>query len=254
MQNHFRPKWLALSLLALVPTVASADDTPVEATLAEAWVAWQEELAEPIDWAYSFALRSRDVRPIDHERRRLLAEIELIGQTMDIGGRPEVARALDVWSETVDAMETAPRMRSAERLDLPRLLANLRHAPDSARMEHIGYCTPPDWVELWSLDGVDRHEWAPGMTLQDLLAKPSRAALRGTDTAAVVSPVGEVNVFGAAPWNREDTAIAPGTRVMTHLHVRDLGGSVEGDLLNQRLPRFLATRLPGDDCTLRELP
>ncbi|ADC71138.1 hypothetical protein TK90_0623 [Thioalkalivibrio sp. K90mix] len=254
MQNHFRPMWLALGLLALAPAVGSTDDTPVEPSLAETWVAWQEELSEPIDWAYSFALRSRDVRPIDHERRRLLAEIELIGQTMDIGGRPEVARALGVWSETVDAMEKAPNVRSAERLDLPWLLANLRQAPDPTGMEHIGYCTPPDWVELWSLDGVDRHEWTPGMTLQDLLAKPSRAALRGTDTAAVVSPIGEVHVFGAAPWNREDTAIAPGTRVMTHLHVRDLGGSVEGDLLNQRLPRFLATRLPGDNCTLRKLP
>ncbi|WP_018862509.1 MULTISPECIES: capsule biosynthesis GfcC family protein [unclassified Thioalkalivibrio] len=254
MRKHVHTLWLALGLLALAPSAGSADDAPAEDSLAETWVAWQDELSEPIDWAYGFALRSRDVRPIEHERRRLLAEIELVGQTMDIAGRPEVAQALGAWSNTVEAMEAAPEARSAERLDLPWLLANLRHAPAAANIEHIGYCTPPDWVELWSLDGVDRHEWTPGMTLQDLLAKPPRAALRGTDTAAVVSPLGEVHEFGVAPWNRENTAIAPGTRVMAHLHIRDLGGSVEGDLLNQRLPRFLATRLPGDNCTIRKMP
>ncbi|WP_019623636.1 capsule biosynthesis GfcC family protein [Thioalkalivibrio thiocyanoxidans] len=254
MRNHSHSLWLAAGLLALAPYVGSAEQEPAEESLADSWVTWQDELSEPIDWAYGFALRSRDVRPIEHERRRILAEIELIGQTMDVGGRPEVAQALDTWSQTVDAMDASPQVRSAERLDLPWLLANLRHAPAQTDIEHMGYCTPPDWVELWSLDGVDRHEWTPGMTLQDVLDKPSRAALRGTDTAAVVTPLGEVHVFGVAPWNREDTTIAPGTRVMAHLHVRDLGSSVEGDLLNQRLPRFLATRLPGDNCTIRELP
>ncbi|OOC48935.1 MULTISPECIES: capsule biosynthesis GfcC family protein [Thioalkalivibrio] len=254
MQHPIRFPWLALCLLAAAPSAGLADRSPAETPLTDHWVAWQGELSAPIDWGYSFGLRSRDMRAVDHERRRLLAEIELIAQTMDIAGRPHVAHALDNWSRTVESMEPTPHARSAERLDLPWLLANLRHAPTATDLEHIGYCDPPDWVELWSMDGAQRHEWDPGMTLQDLLSRPPRAAVRGSDTAAVVTPLGEVHVFGVAAWNREDSTIAPGTRVMAHLNIRDLGGTLEGDLLNHRLPRFLATRLPGDNCTLRTLP
>ncbi|WP_018878548.1 MULTISPECIES: capsule biosynthesis GfcC family protein [unclassified Thioalkalivibrio] len=254
MQKPLRLFWPVLCGLVLIPAAGQADTAPAGTPLPDHWVAWQGERSEPIDWAYSFGLRSRDKRSVDHERKRLLAEIELIGQTMDIAGRPQTARALNDWSRTVESMEPAPRARSAERLDLPWLLANLRHAPATADLAHIGYCKPPDWVELWSMEGVQRYEWRPGMTLQDLLGQPSRTAVRGSDTAAVVTPLGEVHVFGIAPWNREDSVIAPGTRVMAHLNIRDLGGTLEGDLLNQRLPRFLATRLPGDDCTLRTLP
>lgn len=246
--------WLILGGLALTSTAAQAERAPGAPSLADHWAAWQGELSAPIDWAYSFGLRTRDTRSVDHERTRLLAEIELIGQTMDIAGRPQTARALAEWSRTVRAMQPTPQARSPERLDLPWLLANLRHAPATTDLKHIGYCEPPDWVELWSMGGVQRYEWQPGMTLQDLLAQPERAAVRGSDTAAVATPLGEVHVFGIAAWNREDSAIAPGTRVMAHLNIRNLGGTLEGDLLNQRLPRFLATRLPGDDCTLRTLP
>lgn len=239
------------ALLLVIGLAAGTEARPAD-NLLDAWIAWQGEQAAPINWAYSFALRERDTERLARQRDRLVAELEIVQRTMQAAGQP-AADGFVQWLDTLEEM-TPLAARSPERLDLPWLAADLRRSPSSERLRHMGYCDPPGWVELWSPQGTHRMTWEPDTTLAGLLAALPRAAVRGIDHAAVVTPLGEVREVGVAAWNREDTALAPGSRIVLLFPDAGLGSTLEGDLINERLPRFLATRLPGDDCRLRPLP
>ena len=250
-QPPSRARRLLPALLLVIGLAAGSEARPAD-TLVDAWIAWQGEQVEPIHWGYSFALRGRDAESLARQRGRLIAELETVQRSMQASGRAAVD-GLGEWIHTLEAMDPLAA-RSPERLDLPWLAADLRRSPATARLRHMGHCQPPDWIELGSPDGTQRIAWEPDTTLTGLLAAAPRSATRRIDHAAVVTPLGEIHEFGVAAWNREDTALAPGSRILLLLPDSGLGGTLEGSLLNERLPRFLATRLPGDDCQLRPIP
>ena len=251
LQSPALSRRLFPALLLMVGLTAATEARPAD-TLVDAWVAWQGEQAEPIHWGYSFALRGRDAERLGQQRDRLIAELQMVRRSTQAAGQP-AAEGFAQWIEALVAMDPLVA-RSPERLDLPWLAGDLRRSPATERLRHMGHCQPPDWIELWSPDGTRRIAWEPDTTLTGLLAAVPRSATRGIDHAAVVTPLGEVHEFGVAAWNREDTALAPGSRILLLLPDSGLGGTLEGSLINERLPRFLATRLPGDDCELRTLP
>ncbi len=68
----------------------------------------------------------------------------------------------------------------------------------------------------------------------------------------LITPSGEQHPRGIASWNHQATPLTPGSRVMLKLpaNLGDTGGIRE--LINERLPTYLATRLPGEECTVHE--
>ncbi|MCE8014822.1 hypothetical protein HOP62_01885 [Halomonas sp. MCCC 1A17488] len=255
---------LALTLTLLLPALlppplaASAQrEAPASgampATLLEAWLAWQAEQPEPLDWAYSFALRNSDAATLAGLRRELLAEVAALGDALALMGDARQASRLQAWHQALRELPI-DAARSPERFDLPWLAASLRRNLPTARLAHLGSCEPPGWVELWHAAGVTRLTWQPGMTTADAVAQLPAAGRDELDQAALISPLGTATTLGVARWNRESAPLAPGARLVLLLPRHGLGGTQEGSLVNQLLVRFLATRLPGDACTLWPTP
>jgi hypothetical protein len=174
-----------------------------------------------------------------------------------------VAEGLKRWQAALRELSDG-RVRTPGRFDLPWLGANLRQVPPLAAIAHWGFCAVPEWVEVWSLDGVSRVPWSAELHLADIYRALSSTA-RQADYAALIVPSGEVLRRGVAAWNRQTTPLAPGSRVVFELPGRQglrgalsfpstsvafPGTRVESDLVNRLLPALLTTRLPGDDCPL----
>jgi hypothetical protein len=148
--------------------------------------------------------------------------------------------------------------RTPGRFDLPWLGAHLRQDPPLAKIALWGSCQPPGWVEVWHPGGVTRLPWREGMTLDEAIERLARGADGEADVSAdyawLITPTGERHRRGIAAWNAQTTPLAAGSRVMLALPGSPSarlpsGSQVAGRLVNQRLPDYLATRLPGDDCT-----
>ncbi|TDR57236.1 capsule biosynthesis protein GfcC [Halomonas ventosae] len=247
---------LLAALLALLPLAAQAQPATAPPTLVEAWLAWQEERQAqgqpPFDWAYSYALRESDAAELERRQARLAAELEGLAAVVRAQGKPSTARGLAAWGRNVAEHDTLPA-RTPEPLGLPALASDLRHNPAMRGISLLGTCTPPAWIEAWTRHGVERLAWQPGMTLDDALAALPAGATRGIDSAVVISPQGVRHERGFAAWNHQAAPLAPGARVVIQLPERGLGGTREGDLINRELAAWLATRLPGEDCSLWEV-
>ncbi|RAH38205.1 hypothetical protein C9J49_007220 [Halomonas sp. SL1] len=218
-------------------------------TLVDAWLSWQQERQtteqQPFDWAYSFALRQDDAAEMADQRARLIAEIDGLGPVLAAGGQRQLPDTLARWAQQLRDMPAKPA-RSAEPLGLLTLAGALRRNPPMADIATFGTCRPPEWVEAWTLAGVKRIAWRPGLTVSSLLDQLPAADTRSLDTISLVSPRGETRILGVAAWNRQNAALAPGARIVAQLPEH----SLEARLINRELAAFLATRLPGDDCTL----
>ncbi|MDR5893277.1 capsule biosynthesis GfcC family protein [Halomonas mongoliensis] len=253
--------WLAAALLAGPLLAASAAQAQVPAppsTLAEAWMAQLERENAPVAWSHSVALRRDSAARLPERRARLVEELTTLVVSARVAGKAPLAAGLSAWAETLAADDPLAG-RTPGRFDLPWLGANLRHDPPLAALADWGLCAVPDWVEVWSLAGVTRLPWRPGLSLTQLMSELPRDARARADHAAVIDPLGQVRRLGIAAWNREESSLAPGSRVMVQLPgAQGLSGAlpfpgttVESDLINERLPAYLATRLPSDDCTLQ---
>ncbi|MDW7749071.1 capsule biosynthesis GfcC family protein [Halomonas sp.] len=252
----YKPLMLA-TLLATLPLVANAQPKTTPPTLAEAWLAWQEarltQGKAPFDWAYSFALRSRDAVTLEPRQARLSAEMRAVASVISTYRDTDTARALGRWAEVLNE-QPIRHARSPGPMGLPELAGDLRRNPSMADITQLGTCTPPSWVETWTLEGVGRLTWQPGMSLSRVLNALPPTAIRGIDHVMVITPTGDQQRRGIAAWNLEPSPLAPGARVIVQLPERGLGGTREGHLINRELSAWLATRLPGDDCTRWETP
>ncbi|MBB3229740.1 capsule biosynthesis GfcC family protein [Halomonas stenophila] len=247
---------VALGWLAMLPGLAQAQPVAASPTLLEAWLAWQEERqtrqAPAFDWAYSFALKANDAQGLEQRRRRLVAELEVLSNALALARDSDTADALTDWQRALSSLPALPA-RSPRRLGLPHLASDLRRNPAMGDIAALGTCQPPAWIETWTLEGVERLPWTPGMTADQALASLPAGATRGIDRVTLVTPLGETRDLGIAAWNHEAAPLAPGSRLVSRLPQRGLGGTVEGDLVNRELAAWLATRLPGDDCTIRDV-
>lgn len=238
-------------LLLEVPLPGTQESTP----LSEAWLTTLAT-EQRLDWAYSLVLKRTTAHELEQRQHRLVAELGTLEASARLSDRAALANGLRDWRQQLQRYD-ATRARTPGRHDLPWLAADLRRDLPLEALHYWGQCQPPRWVELWGLGGVARVTWQPGLTLQALLSAAPEAAGDGNQ-AVLISPHGDQQVRGIAAWNRETTQLAPGSRVMVLLpgpqglrKASPFPGTLEESRwINQHLPRFLATRLPGDVCTL----
>ncbi|MCL7939474.1 capsule biosynthesis GfcC family protein [Halomonas sp. ATCH28] len=254
-------KHLTVGLVLGLSISQANAQTASSSTLADAWLQWQQANPAPVAWQYAFALRHDTAADLRNRRRQLIAELRTLTVSSRVAGRSDRVAALTVWRERLASWDD-DQTRTPGRMDLPWLGANLRHNPPLSRIVHLGVCDTPGWVEVWSLDGVTRLDWVPDLTMDDVLDALSQEAAQDADHAAIVSPNGDITRRGVAAWNHETSPLVPGSRVMLELPTRQglraalpfPGTTHEADLINTRLPALLATRLPGDDCTMTRTP
>lgn len=188
--------------------------------------------------ALPFALLAHDT-PRSHDTGvRLMHEITTLRRAARLRGDATTQGALAQWRRVIMAQQDAPR-RSRTLPDRDRL--------PLSELAHWGYCLPPDWIEVWGATGVARQPWTPSLTLAGVAASASHL----TPTHAWhVPPQGEPRRHGIAPWNREPVELRPGSRVVVEWPAQQpaMGVNVERHWVNERLPRWLATQLPGDEC------
>lgn len=247
----------ALGQAAQNQVVQSQEPQETEATqrLSDGWLD-RLSSASAIAWSHAFALREDTAKTVGRQRRRLVAELETLITSARLGGNEMRAAGLTAWRQQLANDESLPA-RTPGRFDLPWLGAHLRKDPPLAKVALWGSCDPPAWVEIWHLAGVTRLPWQEGMTLDEVLERLSPAAYASADNAWLITPTGEQHRRGIAAWNAEPTPLSPGSRVMLELPGAEPSLSnplssrslAAGGLVNERLPAYLATRLPGDDCT-----
>lgn len=245
------PRFARLLLLGLTLLPLSSQ---AETTLRDAWL---EQATLPAA-GYAVYQRADDVAHHRRQGRELQAELGLAARHAAERGELPWAHAFARWEQQMAAYRQAPQQaRTPGRVDLTALVAAPRHTPRLSALAHFGGCEPPTWVEVWHVGGVTRLTHRSGMTVAQALDTASEGrAQRQVDRAWRISPLGRVRDVGIAAWNHEPIEVTPGSRVVQRLPdaiTADdaLGGA---DWIDDSLPRYLATRLPGDRCTLHPLP
>jgi len=245
---------LALTLgLLLAPygALAQPAEPSSQVRLSDAWLSTLQQTDQQVAWHHAFALREETAEGLETQRRRLAAELAPLILSALANGQASLAAGLTQWRETLESTPPLPA-RTPGRHDLPWLGANQRYDPVLSRIPSWGYCAVPDWIEMWHLGGISRVTWQPGLDLNQALSGLPDLASRDAEQAMVITPAGKQHTRGIAAWNRQATSLTPGSRIMLKLphHVGETSGIRE--LINERLPAYLATRLPGDSCIVQE--
>ncbi|WP_165927542.1 capsule biosynthesis GfcC family protein [Halomonas marinisediminis] len=230
-------------------------------TLIDAWLWWQQAHPGPVAWQQAFALRHDTASKLRERRQRMVGELATLAVSARVAGDTKGAAALMTWRREL-AEWPLVEARTPGRMDLPWLGAHLRDNPPLSHIAQLGVCERPQWVELWSRDGVTRIDWVPELTLLSAIKALSPTAADHVDHAALITPMGQIHRRGVAAWNHQATPLVPGSRVVLELPTRQgLRGALpfpgtthEADLINTHLPELLASRLPGDDCRIRNVP
>ncbi|WP_136254415.1 hypothetical protein [Onishia niordana] len=235
--------WLAGSILVLITAEAVAQPAPQ--TLRDAWLALDSASPSP---AYTFYRYKDDGTGRHQELKRLAAELKTIGQEMALDATHAMPGLMQWHERALAFAATSKQSRSLGRADLATLVARPRLNPTLSSLANAGFCSVPDWVEVWHPAGVTEVAYQPGLTLDATLAhvglaKGSSRAEIG-DNVAWISPMGDIRRVGIQAFNDQSLTLPPGSRIvvpMTH-------DSPSARWVNEQLPKLLATRLPGDDC------
>lgn len=214
-------KSLTAAVLCIAP-LASLHAQPTisgqPASLIDVWFALPD--IEAIAWPYAFMRAdSTDVSEKAH-RADLFDQINQLRWRLEAGGYAELAKAVTRWKSELAKTE---HYRQPGDWSPGWLMAHPNKRPPVSRVAAIGYCAVPNTVEIWDEAGVHRVDWTPRLHLSDLLDRDPDLKGGTTDEIAIVSPQGDVDHYGVAPWNYADTELAPGSRVVGAI---DLDGAV----------------------------
>lgn len=243
-------KGLMLAGMMLLPLAAAAQQSAPR--LSDAWfdTLQLQQSGRRVTWSHAFALEQPTVDELDFQQRRLMAELGPLINEARLTGRPGLAEGLLAWHTELKGHSLLPA-RTPGRHDLPWLSAHQRGDPLLANIALWGHCRVPSWVEVWHHGGVSSVTWHRGMTLDQALASLPEAAIRQAETATLVTPDGTPHTRGIAAWNHQATPLTPGSRVI--LPLPESGHHTAAvRVVNQRLPTYLATRLPGSECEIFE--
>lgn len=232
----------------LMPLAAAAQQPATR--LSDAWLDTLQQSDRAVAWSHAFALERPTADEIGFQRRRLMAELAPLIDEARLTDQPGLTEGLRAWHAELERRPALPA-RTPGRYDLPWLGANQR---DDLPLDDIslwGHCRLPSWVEVWHHGGVSRVAWHQGMTLDQALAALPEAATRRAETATLITPDGTSHGRGIAAWNHQATPLTPGSRVVLPLPESRLHGAA-ARIVDQRLPAYLATRLPGDECEVFE--
>lgn len=220
----------------MTTSVGIVDETPVLKRLANQNTFGYIQSTWPSQ-AISFALLPYDQRDTREAGVRLMHELTTLQRAALVSGNDISRSAMAQWRSVIRAQLDEP-LRSRDLPASERLPLN--------ELAHWGYCLPPRWVEVWSINGVTRHPWQSSLTLEDVTGSRSHQSSH----AWHISPQGQLERHGIADWNKEPVSLAPGSRVMVEWSAQHptMGVNVERSWVNERLPRWLAAQLPGEDC------
>ncbi|MGM0914253.1 MAG: capsule biosynthesis GfcC family protein [Pseudomonadota bacterium] len=239
--------WLTAACL-LVPAGAVAQQPEPASRLSDAWLNTLQQGNQRVAWSHAFALERDSADALEARRRRLIAELETLIQETRLTDNAELDEGLAAWQASLESTPALPA-RTPGRHNLPWLGANLRQDLPLSRVSLWGHCAVPDWVEVWHLGGVSRTTWQSGMNLDQALAGLPESARHGVEQAVMITPSGEQHTRGIAAWNHQATPLTPGSRVMLQLPAKRMN-STSRRIVNSRLPGYLATRLPGEECEI----
>ncbi|MEQ5801930.1 hypothetical protein [Halomonas sp. H10-9-1] len=240
------------ALLMATPVVAQPTQQ-----LSDAWVSVLGGVPGAISWGHAVATRRATLESLPVQQARLRAELDTLVASARLSGNGALSQGLAAWRQAI-ADADLTRSRTPGRHDLPWIAADLRRDLPLTAVASFALCEPPRWVEVWHLGGITRVRWQSQMTLAGALSTLPDNATTKINRAAVISPLGELQMRGIADWNNEATGLAPGARVVLLLPEAQglraalpFPGTVEeAGWVNQALPEFLATRLPGEECQL----
>lgn len=232
---------LCLVLACAWPAMA-ADNGPRAATPTTLFDLWfRLQPAGAIAWPYTY-IRHRDTDERQQRRKQTLTEVldDLVWR-LQAAGRNALAEALDEWRRRI---ADADDFRTPGRWGPAALMAGPRNNPPVSAIAAIGACPVPDWVAIWSAQGVRRIPWTSHMRLSTLLE--DGGALQGVtaDSVSLITPYGEIHRRGIAAWNYRDAPLSPGTRIVVPL---PLSGQA-AVWIHDTLAEFLAHLVPSDDC------
>lgn len=220
---------------------------PRNASLLDAWSIIQR--GHHIPWANAFIIRRDTTSSPALDAKRLIAELEGLHLQARLMGDSALANGVATWQQRLSRMNMG-ESRQPGRSDPAWLMANLRHTPRIREISALGWCKPVNWVEVWSPYGVRRIPWKANMTTETLLDSLSKPASGYAEHLHIITTLGEIQPLSIAPWNYHQASLAPGSRITIELPLDSLGAR----WLDTALPRFLSTRLPGDDCVILSLP
>lgn len=255
-RSRFPRVWPALLSLVLglplaAPALGQADTA--SPTLRDAWLRLEQQPPA----GYAFMRRQADVVTQERQGRELEAELALVASWAAAQGNLTWAHALGAWRQRIATYLQQPdQARTPGRADLTALVARPRHNPPLASLASYGACQPPAWVEVWHGGGVTRLAYRPHLTVSRALEEASDGeASRQSDTAWRITPLGQVDEIGIAAWNHQKVEVTPGSRIVQRLPLPLDGFTQDASALgaawiDTTLPHYLATRLPGDACTL----
>src|SRR5699024_2581614 len=174
---------------------ASASDQQT-ISLMDVWTALQK--AGPIYAPYTF-ISHKDTQASQAAREKtLLSEIDNLIWRLQETGNTGVVAGLQQWRQHISSMNG---FRTPGQWGPAALLASARNGVPVAALATVGACDIPTWVETWSVQGVQRTPWQPGMRLQALmrdLGLPGRSAV---DVVTVVTSYGDHFKRGVGAWN-----------------------------------------------------
>lgn len=219
---------------------ASASDT----TLLTLWFDLQE--SGPVYAPYAF-IRHRDTNALVSARKQqLLHELDNLVWHLEQTGKAALAENLGQWRQRIHGITA---YRTPGHWGPAPLMASARNGVSSSVVGALGACSVPDWVEIWSGQGVQRVDWQPGMHLSTLTFGHGLLRHTSAQQVTLVLPYGSRVRRGIAAWNYVDLPIAPGVRIVVPLAI---DGRVKS-WMRRHLSMFLAHVVPGDHCRQRIL-
>ena len=206
---------LAGLLIAIVGgvffTSAAATSRTDGPRLLQAWLAYPD-LAS-VDWPYAYI---REIDAADTARRikrDLLGELDNLSWRLEEMGYVRPVETVAAWRRRIESLQA---FRLPGDWGAAQLLAQPEHNVPLSRISAIGSCQPPNWVEVWDVQGIRRLDWPSARSLGDLVDDDVISAT-GDGQVAVVTPMGHVVHRGIQAWNYTDMDLMPGSRVIVAL-------------------------------------
>ncbi len=199
-------------IMGSIAAANAADDAKAPTTLIQAWLAFPR--LATVAWPYAY-IRARDTNASEAARRQaLFKEFASLLWRLKDDGYPKLAAAVKAWRR---------RLRQTHGYRVPGawtpawLMAHPHQNPPLARIQALGACQAPRWVQVWDAAGVRDVPWRAGLKLSHLLDIAPQLRGDRTDEVAVVAPDGHIDHYGIGAWNFADTELIPGTRVVAAL-------------------------------------
>lgn len=210
-----------------------------EKTLISEWLSLPDLVQ--IDWPYAFIRVQATQTEQEEYFDDLIKQIDELHWRLKEKGYATLTAAIAEWKKELSKHQ---HYREPGDWSPGWLMAHPRQRPPLERVMAIGHCRIPRTIQVWDETGVHDIAWHAGIHLSDVLKK--NPSLKGgvTDMVAIVWPKGHIDHYGVAAWNKADTELLPGTRI---IGVIDLKGEVF-PWMRDAIASLLAHIPSGRDC------